>query len=263
MQLHRLPSETAACAERWCTPGTPASRRMGEADGRDVSRPDALQASRRMRGIRRRLRDGSRSAPVPARTAVGPACSARRRRMGCGRSSTRKSAAPHRGTGSSSTARSMVVELRDGANDRAYRYHCPWAHPEWRSATLATAIARSLRRDRFVDDTPRCPEGLSRAHDGRIRDGFPSVRRRRRVGKSITSFGGCSSTHRRPCGRALHRRRSTRPRARNRCSTRLRRWASSSDGLARWRRDRPSAPRYCRWSCARFGWRAWGSAVAG
>lgn len=40
---------------------------------------------------------------------------------------------------------SMLVELRDGASYRAYRYHCPWAHPEWRSATLATAIARSLQ----------------------------------------------------------------------------------------------------------------------
>ena len=121
---------------------------------------------------------------------------------------------------------SMVVELRDGASYRAYRYHCPWAHPEWRSATLATAIARSLHAiDSLMTrpDVRRVYRGSRRADTGRLSIRAPAATR----GSSITSFGGCSSTHRRPCGRALHRRRSTRPRARNRCSTRLRCWASS------------------------------------
>ena len=52
---------------------------------------------------------------------------------------------PHTGFTITIDGWSMVVELRDGASYRAYHYHCPWVHPEWRSATLATAIARSLQ----------------------------------------------------------------------------------------------------------------------
>ena len=38
----------------------------------------------------------------------------------------------------------MVVELRDGARYRTYRYHDPWSHKQWPSAAQAWDIAQKL-----------------------------------------------------------------------------------------------------------------------
>lgn len=76
---------------------------------------------------------------------------------------------PHTGFWISIDGWSMVVELRDGASYRAYHYHNPWSHPEWRSATLATAIARSLHAiDSLVTrpDVQRVYRGLTTGESG-------------------------------------------------------------------------------------------------
>ena len=66
----------------------------------------------------------------------------------------------------------MVVELRDGEKYRAYHYRNPWSHPEWREATLARAIARSMQGIdslRVLPDVQRVYRGLT---TGKYRSAF-------------------------------------------------------------------------------------------
>lgn len=49
----------------------------------------------------------------------------------------------------------MVVELRDGARYRTYRYHNPGSHPQWPSDSKAKRIVGELRR---VDSLARRPD---------------------------------------------------------------------------------------------------------